>query len=83
MEEIEQLENGKLVFHSYDALKEYCDNPDNPLDLVVLGKEIDSLSLLFEGSKRTNEQFSGIADWDVSNVTNMYCMFSDANNFNL
>ena len=82
MEEIDQLENGKLVFHSYDALKEYCDNPDNPLDLVVLGKEIDSLSLLFEGSKRTNEQFSGIADWDVSNVTNMYCMFSDANNFN-
>ena len=57
MKEIEELENGKLVFHSYDALKEYCDNPDNPLDVVVLGKEIDSLHRLFEYSDRTNEQF--------------------------
>ena len=35
MEEIEQLENGKLLFHSYDALKKYCDDVNNPLDKVV------------------------------------------------
>ena len=70
MKEIERLENGKLVFHSYDALKEYCDNPEHPLDVVVLGKEIDSLPRLFFGAYRTNEQFKGIADWDVSNIKN-------------
>lgn len=74
--------NGKKVFHSYDALKEYCDNPDNPLDRVILGKEIVSLHSLFGGSKRTNEQFKGIADWDVSNVEDMSCMFFKAKNFN-
>ena len=82
MEEIEQLENGKLVFHSYDALKEYCDKPDNPLDVVVLGKEIDSLHRLFYSSSRTNEQFAGIENWDVSNVKDMSGMFCFAENFN-
>lgn len=91
MEEIEQLENGKLVFHSYEALKTYCDNPDNPLDRVVLGKEITALNSedenggikgLFEYSKRTNKQFKGIADWDVSKVKDMSCMFDGARSFN-
>ena len=40
MKEIEELENGKLMFHSYKALKKYCNKSDNPLDVVVLGKEI-------------------------------------------
>ena len=44
MEEIEQLENGKLMFHSYEALKKYCDDVDNPLDKVVLGEEITALN---------------------------------------
>ena len=44
MEEIEQLENGKLLFHSYDALKKYCDDVNNPLDKVVLGEEITALN---------------------------------------
>ena len=91
MEEIDQLENGKLVFHSYEALKTYCDNPDNPLDRVVLGKEITALNSedenggikgLFEYSKRTNKQFNGIADWDVSKVKDMSLMFYVAKNFN-
>ena len=82
MKEIERLENGKLVFHSYDALKEYCDNPEHPLDVVVLGKEIDSLPRLFFGAYRTNEQFKGIADWDVSNIKNMEGMFLWAYDFN-
>ena len=82
MEEIEELENGKLVFHSYGALKEYCDDRDNPLDVVVLGKEIDSLSRLFADSERTNEQFKGIADWDVSNVEDMRAIFFGAHAFN-
>ena len=55
--------NNKIVFHSYEALKKYCDDVSNPLDKVVLGKEIDSLHRLFVGSKRTNKQFKGIADW--------------------
>ena len=82
MEEIEQLENGKLVFHSYKALKKYCDKSDNPLDRVVLGKEITSLRELFLKSYRTNEQFKGIADWDVSKVKDMSGMFNGASNFN-
>ena len=77
-----QENNGKLVFHSYEALKKYCDKPENPLDVVVLGKEIDSLSRLFDYSDRTNEQFKGIADWNVSNVTDMHRMFNGAYNFN-
>ena len=44
MEEIEQLENGKLLFHSYDALKKYCDDVNNTLDKVVLGEEITALN---------------------------------------
>ena len=82
MEEIEQLENGKLVFHSYEALKAYCDDVNNPLDKVVLGKEIDSLERLFAGSDRTNEQFAGIENWNVSKVNNMSGMFYFAEGFN-
>ncbi|MDY5995720.1 MAG: hypothetical protein SPJ14_10900, partial [Succinivibrio sp.] len=82
MDEIEKLENGKLLFHSYEALKKYCDDVYNPLDKVVLGEEITALNSinsineigigtiagLFECSLRTNEQFAGIGDWDVSKV---------------
>ena len=81
MKDIELLD-GKLMFHSYKALKTYCDNPDNPLDVVVLGKEIDSLHRLFYSSSRTNEQFAGIENWDVSNVKDMSGMFCFAENFN-
>ena len=91
MKEIEQLENGKLVFHSYKALKAYCDKSENPLDVVVLGKEITALNSedengniigLFKFSSRTNEQFKGIADWDVSNVEDMSYMFHGTKDFN-
>ena len=91
MKDVEQLDDGKLLFHSYDALKEYCDDVNNPLDKVVLGKEITALNSedeigniigLFLYSKRTNEQFSGIADWDVSNVQDMSYMFCSASDFN-
>ena len=82
MKDVEQLDDGKLMFHSYDALKTYCDKSDNPLDVVVLGKEIDSLDRLFEFSDRTNEQFAGIGNWDVSNVIDMSYMFSGATTFN-
>ena len=41
---MEELENGKLLFHSYEALKRYCDDPYNPLDKVVLGEEITALN---------------------------------------
>ena len=82
MKDVELLENGKLVFHSYDALKAYCDKPENPFDRVVLGKEITSLRELFLNSSRTYEQFAGIGEWDVSNVNNMACMFYGAKSFN-
>jgi len=91
MKEIEELENGKLVFHSYKALKKYCDKVNNPLDKVVLGEEITALNSenrsgkirgLFAGSERTNEQFAGIADWNVSNVEDMAGMFAGAKSFN-
>ena len=91
MKDVEQLDDGKLMFHSYKALKEYCDDVDNPLDKVVLGEEITVLNSknkyhrivgLFENSKRTNEQFAGIGEWDVSNVTNIACMFCRASTFN-
>ena len=93
MEEIEQLENGKLMFHSYEALKKYCDDVDNPLDKVVLGEEITalnsedeenggikgSMSGMFWGAKNFNQP---IGNWDVSKVTNMYGMFKGAEKFN-
>ena len=82
MKDVELLENGKLVFHSYDALKAYCDKPENPLDRVVLGKEITALRELFLNSSRTYEQFAGIGEWDVSNVNNMRSMFNGAESFN-
>lgn len=90
MEEIEELENGKLLFHSYEALKTYCDDVNNPLDKVVLGEEITALNSediyghirgLFKYSRRTNEQFKGIENWDMSNVTDMSCMFFEATTF--
>ena len=71
-----------LLFHSYEALKKYCDFEYNPLDKVVLGEEITSLRELFLNSSRTNEQFAGIGEWDVSNVNNMACMFCRADDFN-
>ena len=42
--------------------------------------QITDMSYLFEKSKRTN--FSGIETWDVSNVTDMYGMFWECENFN-
>ena len=85
--DIEKLDDGKLLFHSYEALKKYCDNENNPLDKVVLGEEITELNSindegLFAWSLRTNEQFAGIGDWDVSNVRSMSGMFARAYNFN-
>ena len=94
MNDTEYLSNGKIVFHSYDALKKYCDFPYNPLDKVILGEEITALNKvvrtyydgspkyegLFEYSKRTI--FSGIENWDVSNVTDMSCMFLCTKFFN-
>ncbi len=41
---------------------------------------ITDMSHLFENSQRTD--FSGISEWDVSNVTNMESMFCGASNFN-
>jgi surface protein len=75
-------ESDKIVFHSYKELKKYCDDPENPLDVVVLGKEITSLRDLFYKSSRTNKQFKGIEDWDVSNIEDMSDMFRSAENFN-
>ena len=82
MNKTEYLSNGKIVFHSYNALKKYCDDPNNPLDKVILGKEITILNGLFKSSWRTNKQFSGIEHWDVSNVTDMSEMFFWATSFN-
>ena len=44
MKDVEQLDDGKLLFHSYDALKEYCDDVDNPLDNLIL--KINIIGLL-------------------------------------
>jgi len=74
--------NEKKVFHSYKELKKYCNDVNNPLDNVELGKEIDSLHKLFYRSSRTNEQFAGIENWNVSKVKDMSCMFFKAKNFN-
>ena len=41
---------------------------------------INDMSYLFSNTKRTD--FSGIENWDVSNVTNMNDMFYGATNFN-
>ncbi len=69
-------------FNSYNALKAYCDNPENSLEGVELGPAITSLDHLFTKSKRLNEQFKGIEDWDVSSVTRMDEMFYNAYYFN-
>ena len=42
--------------------------------------EITDMGGLFQNPSRTD--FSGIESWDVSNVTNMSCMFSNATSFN-
>ena len=80
--EVEELENGQYIFHSFRALKNYCDSCFNDLNKVILGEEITVLEDLFRYSERTNEQFAGIENWDVSNVTDMNGMFCFAENFN-
>lgn len=72
----------KTVFHSFNELKKYCSDPQNPLDKVMLGRDITSLRSLFADSKRTNEQFNGISDWDMSHITDMSYLFYNAKNFN-
>lgn len=62
-------------------LKELCD------DLSIHLGDIDTslitdMSGLFCFNKRTDKQFEGIEDWDVSNVTNMEDMFCRSNYFN-
>ena len=42
--------------------------------------KITDMSGLFRGTPRTD--FSGIENWDVSNVENMRCMFEDVESFN-
>ena len=79
---VEELPDGRLKFHDYKALKKYCDNVDNPLDKVVLGDDVTSLRELFLNSSRTNEQFAGIENWDVSKVKDMQAMFCNALSFN-
>ena len=64
-----------------EELKALCDNPHVNLGDIDTSK-ITDMSELFWGSERTNEQFSGIENWDTSNVTNMKLMFTRAKNFN-
>ncbi len=70
------------VFNTFKELDDYCADPANSLENVVLGPSLTSLSRLFEQSERTEEQFKGIEKWDVSRVTDFSYMFFKARNFN-
>ncbi len=70
------------VFNTYKELKAYCNNPINSLENVELGQDITSLNRLFEKSMRTNAQFKGIENWDVSRITDMTSLFRGAKEFN-
>ncbi len=72
----------KIVFTTLEDLQDYCDDPNNSLERVVLGKQITSLRELFFYSNRTAEEFRGIEDWDVSHIQNMRSVFFCARNFN-
>ena len=58
-----------------DELKKLCEDLTVNLGDIDTSK-ITDMSGLFMFTERTNEQFAGIETWDVSNVTNMACMFS-------
>ena len=64
-----------------EQLKALCDDLKVNLGDIDTSK-ISDMSELFWESKRTNDQFAGIQNWDVSNVTNMASMFRLAKNFN-
>ena len=62
-----------------EELKTLVDNESISLGDIDTSK-ITDMSVLFEGSQRDN--FSGIENWDVSNVTGMSRMFKNVKYFN-
>ena len=66
------------VFNTLKALKAYCDIPTNSLEDVILDRSLTSLKGLFRLSSRTNEEFKGIENWDVSSVTDMKGLFANS-----
>ena len=62
-----------------EELKELVDNLEINLGDIDTSL-ITDMSYLFRGSGR--KDFSGIANWDVSNVTNMSGMFFNCKDFN-
>lgn len=71
--------NYKYVPYDYFELKQLVDNESVSLaDIDV--SNISYMTLLFHNS--TRKDFSGIENWNVSNVLNMTSMFEDAKYFN-
>lgn len=75
------LVNGKYQPRNNKELKTLCK------DTKISLKDIDTsllsdFSFAFMDSKRTNEEFAGIEDWDLSNAKNIEGMFFSATHFN-
>ena len=64
------------IFFTLKALREYCKDPSNSLEDVIIDRSITSLKGLFKYSNRTNDQFKGIEKWDVSHIKNMEGLFA-------
>ena len=74
-----ELTNGKYHPKNNDELKALCDIDSIELDDIDTSRVTD-MSRIFESSNR--KDFSGIESWNVSNVVNMYGMFSSCRWFN-
>ena len=67
------VKNMKFKPESKDELRELIKNPNIPLSNINTSLITDMSGLFYARRNRIN--FSGIAYWDVSHVTNMSCMF--------
>ncbi|WP_086268772.1 BspA family leucine-rich repeat surface protein [Campylobacter sp. P0103] len=80
-EKLKKASSAEYKYHpeTKEELKDLVSHEAVKLSEIDIS-EVSDFSELFKDSKRSD--FSGIEDWDVSNVTNMSGMFYGAKNFN-
>ncbi|MGX3097831.1 BspA family leucine-rich repeat surface protein [Helicobacter sp. 23-1046] len=65
-----------------NCIDDCLEKTDKPINLARIDtRDITSMNRLFENSTRTKEEFSGIEDWNTSNVTSFAYAFSRAEHF--
>ena len=80
-EKLKKASSAEYKYHpkTKEELKDLIAHESVKLSEIDIS-EVSDFAELFRNSTRTD--FSGIEDWDVSSVTNMYAMFYDCQNFN-